>query len=83
MKYPGHIIHEGEQDKGIVVAIQQRLIAVGCGVTDVNQDGKFEKLQADGEFGPQTIIPTALGVNPSLTISALSLRIADSMVAEL
>lgn len=54
MKYPGHIIHEGEQDKGIVVAIQERLIAVGCGVTDVNQDGKFEKLQADGEFGPQT-----------------------------
>jgi choline dehydrogenase-like flavoprotein len=30
-----------------------------------------------------SIIPTALGVNPSLTISALSLRIADSMVAEL
>ena len=30
-----------------------------------------------------SIIPTALGVNPSLTISALSLRIADRLVAEL
>jgi choline dehydrogenase-like flavoprotein len=29
------------------------------------------------------IIPTALGVNPSLTISALSLRIADSIISEL
>jgi hypothetical protein len=26
-----------------------------------------------------SIIPTALGVNPSLTISALSLRIADQI----
>lgn len=30
-----------------------------------------------------SIIPTALGVNPSLTISALSLRIVDSMIANL
>jgi choline dehydrogenase-like flavoprotein len=30
-----------------------------------------------------SIIPTALGVNPSLTISALSLRIADQIIAEL
>ncbi len=27
-----------------------------------------------------SIIPTALGVNPSLTISALALRIADNLV---
>ncbi len=30
-----------------------------------------------------SIIPTALGVNPSLTISALSLRIADQIIKEL
>lgn len=30
-----------------------------------------------------SIIPTALGVNPSLTIAALALRIADNIVAEL
>ena len=30
-----------------------------------------------------SIIPTALGVNPSLTISALSLRVADNIIAEL
>ena len=29
------------------------------------------------------IVPTALGVNPSLTISALALRIADQIVEEL
>ncbi|MEP6820381.1 MAG: GMC family oxidoreductase [bacterium] len=30
-----------------------------------------------------SIIPTALGVNPALTISALSLRVADNIIAEL
>jgi choline dehydrogenase-like flavoprotein len=30
-----------------------------------------------------SVIPTALGVNPSLTISALSLRIADKIIEEL
>ena len=30
-----------------------------------------------------SVIPTALGVNPSLTISALSLRIADNIIQEL
>jgi choline dehydrogenase-like flavoprotein len=29
------------------------------------------------------VIPTALGVNPSLTISALALRIVDSIIASL
>ena len=29
------------------------------------------------------VIPTALGVNPSLTISALALRIADQVIREL
>jgi cholesterol oxidase len=30
-----------------------------------------------------SIIPTALGVNPSLTISALSLRIVDKIIGSL
>ena len=30
-----------------------------------------------------SVIPTALGVNPSLTISALSLRVASKIIAEL
>ena len=30
-----------------------------------------------------SIVPTALGVNPSLTISALALRIGDKIIAEL
>lgn len=30
-----------------------------------------------------SIVPTALGVNPSLTISALALRIADKIIEEL
>jgi choline dehydrogenase-like flavoprotein len=30
-----------------------------------------------------SIIPTALGVNPSLTISALSLRIVDNLIKEI
>lgn len=30
-----------------------------------------------------SIIPTALGVNPSLTISALSLRVADKIIEDL
>jgi choline dehydrogenase-like flavoprotein len=29
-----------------------------------------------------SMVPTALGVNPALTISALSLRVADKMIAE-
>ena len=30
-----------------------------------------------------SIIPTALGVNPSLTISALSLRVVDKLIEQL
>ncbi len=45
-----------------------------------NQEQRFyEGLYiADG-----AIVPTALGVNPSLTISALALRIADKIIEEL
>lgn len=52
--YPGRLIREGEQDKNIVSAIQKRLIEVGCGVTDLNKDGRPETLVVDGNFGPQT-----------------------------
>jgi choline dehydrogenase-like flavoprotein len=30
-----------------------------------------------------SIVPTALGVNPSLTISALALRVADQIISEM
>jgi hypothetical protein len=53
-KYPGRLIREGEQDKKIVSAIQKRLIEVGCGVTDLNKDGRPETLAVDGNYGPQT-----------------------------
>ena len=39
----------------------------------------YEKLY----IADASIIPTALGVNPSLTISALSLRVADKIIEEL
>ena len=54
----------------------------------------FDKRKKDNEDPEQrfyeglyiadgAIIPTALGVNPSLTISALTLRIADKIAEEL
>ncbi|HEY6925531.1 MAG TPA: GMC family oxidoreductase [Steroidobacteraceae bacterium] len=50
----------------------------------------FRKTQGPGEaFYPglyvadAALIPTALGVNPSLTISALALRVADKVIDEL
>ena len=51
----------------------------------------FDKSNSGGENGvykglyiaDASIIPTALGVNPSLTISALSLRIVDKIIKEL
>jgi cholesterol oxidase len=39
----------------------------------------YEKLY----IADASIIPTALGVNPSLTISALSLRVVDKIIEEL
>ena len=42
----------------------------------------FSSLE-DSPIKIASIIPTALGLNPSLTISALSLRIADTIIAEL
>lgn len=52
--FPGRLIREGEKDKRIVRAIQERLIKVGCGTTDIQKDGTIEKLSVDGNFGPQT-----------------------------
>ena len=47
---------------------------------DINDPSKVY----DGLYvADASIIPTALGVNPSLTISALSLRIADFIVSGL
>jgi cholesterol oxidase len=54
----------------------------------------FDKRKRDNENQKQrfyeglyiadgAIVPTALGVNPSLTISALALRIADKIIEEL
>ena len=62
---------------------------VADGVTD--EFGRvFRKTQTPGEsFYPglyiadAALIPTALGVNPSLTISALALRVADKVIEEL
>jgi len=57
--FPGRLIREKEKDKGIVKAIQQRLIEVGCGTTDLQKDGKPEMLEVDGDFGPQTAAAVA------------------------
>jgi choline dehydrogenase-like flavoprotein len=51
-------------------------------VFDTSKSGDrpfYEKLY----IADASIIPTALGVNPSLTISALALRIADKIIEEL
>jgi cholesterol oxidase len=50
-----------------------------CSTRGNQGQGVYEGLYiADG-----SMIPTALGVNPSLTISALALRIADNIGKEL
>lgn len=57
----------------------------------VNEFGKvFKKSETDQQrfyeglyIADASIIPTALGVNPSLTISALALRIVDKIIEEL
>lgn len=69
----------------------------GCRMADdatrgvVDEFGRvFDKSKTGGRpyyeglyIADASIIPTALGVNPSLTISALALRIADEIVEEL
>lgn len=53
-RYPGRIIQRNEADGTLVKAIQERLIKVGCGVLDRDDDGKPERLETDGDFGPAT-----------------------------
>jgi choline dehydrogenase-like flavoprotein len=60
----------------------------GCGIGKDAQSGVVDEF--GGVFGcpglyiaDASIIPTALGVNPSLTISALSLRIGEKIAADI
>lgn len=69
----------------------------GCPMADAPQNGVVDefgrvyRVRQPGtvEFYPRlyvadgSVIPTSLGVNPSLTITAVSLRIADKIVQEL
>lgn len=52
-------------------------------VFDKSKHGQTRPFYEGLYIADASIIPTALGVNPSLTISALSLRIADKIIAEL
>ena len=66
----------------------------GCRMAKTVADGVvdefgrvFDKTKAGGFYdglyiADASIIPTALGVNPSLTISALSLRVVENLIAE-
>lgn len=69
----------------------------GCRMAKSAADGvvdefgrAFDKTKTDAQpfydglyIADASIVPTALGVNPSLTISALSLRVVERMIAEL
>jgi len=52
-------------------------------VLDKRKRGQQEQFHDGLYIADRSIIPTALGVNPSLTISALALRIADKIFEEL
>jgi hypothetical protein len=52
-------------------------------VYDVTKKGSAQPFYEGLYVADAAVIPSALGVNPSLTISALALRIADKIVATL
>jgi choline dehydrogenase-like flavoprotein len=52
-------------------------------VFNVSKRGSFRPFYEGLYIADASIIPSALGVNPSLTISALSLRVADKIIEEL
>ena len=52
-------------------------------VYDISKRGQSRPFYEGLYVADASIMPTALGVNPSLTISALSLRIADKIISEL
>lgn len=52
-------------------------------VYDVTKRGSSRPFYEGLYVADAAVIPTALGVNPSLTISALALRIADNIVETL
>jgi choline dehydrogenase-like flavoprotein len=67
----------------------------GCPMSDSAQTGVVDEWGRvfRGEPGPKgvyrglyiadgSVIPTALGVNPALTISAVALRVAEKVLAE-
>ena len=50
---------------------------------DVTKRGSSQPFYDGLYIADASVIPSALGVNPSLTISALALRIADKIIADL
>jgi cholesterol oxidase len=62
---------------------------IGSCQAGVDEFGRvFDASHADAVYdglyvADPAIVPTALGVNPSLTISALALRIADNIIKEI
>jgi choline dehydrogenase-like flavoprotein len=63
--------------------VEQGVVDEHGRVFDERKKDQEQKVYEGLYIADGSIIPTALGVNPSLTISALSLRIADNISKEL